>query len=134
MEQNKQVYQTDPDFNIEDFPSKTYAVKVGCDKAYITVAHKDGKIWLVLFHYNKDLKCARALFDYFSKATTFQSRRELDQTIKDLLRPDEDYACEEYGILTKKALKEHKLFGFTCGDAIARVLIKERDAIPQQKV
>ena len=113
--------------NFEEYPSKTHKVRVGCDAIYITILFKDHTIFKVILHHNKDLKCSRTMFDDLNKQTTFQTRRDLNQTIKDLIKPNEQYACEECNIFVKRAIKQNKLAGYTCGDAMARVLLKERD-------
>jgi hypothetical protein len=116
---------------IEDFEnwnSATYCAKVGCGKVYITVVNQDGQILRVITHRKSVCQCDLTFFDALNRQTTFQTNRDLEVAIKDLLGNDhkqEGHFCSRYNAGVKGAFKRGELAGYSCPDAIARVLQKE---------
>ena len=102
--------------------SKTYKVVVGCSNIYITCDFdKDGKIDKIRMQQNNKLHCSLAILKPLFKSVTFETRRDVRQTIKD---HKSIVACKMFNIKVKSAMKKGELSAYNCSDAIARVLIK----------
>lgn len=103
-------------------PSKTFCVQVGCGTLRLIVDYKeDGIIHKIRFPRLKDFDCSQTMIEGLCKTCTYQSRRDMKQTIKDL-KGREDKACKRFNIACKSAMKKGKLGAYSCADGIARVL------------
>jgi hypothetical protein len=115
--------------NPEDaFPfwsSVTAKVKVGCGNLYITIGFNEiGEPVWVRIPRNSKFKCSLTIRDSLARQSTYQLLAGAQkQLIKDLIC-SEGQTCEEYNIAVKSAVKQGKLAGYTCGDAVARVIQK----------
>lgn len=138
MEKDKQVYEIGQDFHLEYKPSKTYKVLTGCGNIYVTCDFKpEGKLHKIRLQRTSKLKCSPSLLHPLFSSATFQSRRDITQSIKDH-KSNETDACDKYNITIKSAMKQGKLAAYNCSDAIARcleIVLKENgDAIPAKVV
>jgi hypothetical protein len=112
----------------DHWQSKTYSYKVGCGKLFVTIISDEGQIVRVITHRKSVFDCDLTFFDALNRQTSFQTNRELEQTIKDLRgndMPKEGHFCRKYGIAVKSALKRGDLAGYSCADAVARALENE---------
>jgi hypothetical protein len=117
--------------DLEAYPSATYQVKVGCGHLHVTVVYYEGKVYNVFIHRKSkapQVKCDIIWFDGLQRQTTFQTRREMIQVIKDLRGNDDPvqgHYCQQFNIYLKGLIKKGKLAAYSCQDAVARVLYKE---------
>jgi hypothetical protein len=112
----------------DDIISRTYSILCGCGKLYVTVYDMPEGGKNVLIHRKSTFACDMTLLDALQRQTTFQTRRELKQAIKDLKGNDDPrlgHRCEKFHIGIKGAIKQGKLAAYSCSDAIARILERE---------
>lgn len=116
-----------PDLDIDtDYPCKNYKIKVGCGNLYISVIYNEDKPHNVLIHRKSKCACDMTFFDALQKQSTFQTRRDISQLIKDLKGSlQEKNYCQKFNASLKEAIKEGNLAAFSCSDAVARVLRNE---------
>ncbi len=114
--------------DFENWDSTTTAVQTGCGKLYITVVKHEGQILKVITHRKSNFECDLTFFDALNRQTSFQTNRELEQTINDLRGAEgqkEGHFCRKYGIQVRSAIKQGMLGAYSCADAVARVLERE---------
>jgi len=129
MEKVSPVPEVSQDFNLSFKPSKTYKVAVGCGNIYITCDMKDdGKLHKIRMQRTSKLKCSPSVLHTLFSTTTFQSRRDINQAIKDHKCFECD-ACDKFHIGLKGKMKNGELAAYNCSDAIARVLERVKDAV-----
>ena len=134
MEKDKQVHEAGQDFNLSFKPSKTYRCAVGCGNIYITCDMKeDGKLHKIRMQRTSKLKCAPSILHSLFTSTTFQSRRDINQAIKDHKSFEMD-ACDKFHIGLKGRMKKGELVAYNCSDAIARVLERVKNEISAKVV
>jgi hypothetical protein len=107
---------------------------VGCGVIFITIAYENGQIIRVISHRKSTFDCDLTFFDALNRQTSFQTNRELEQTILDLQgndMPKEGHFCRKYGVSVKNARKKGKIGGYSCADAVSQVLRKAIDEIPE---
>jgi hypothetical protein len=105
-------------------PSKTYCVYVGCGKIYVTVDYDEGEMCRIHINRNsKDLTCPMTAIDSLNRSSTFQVKREPRQLLKDEIG-GERHCCEKYGVAVTSWRKSGRMTGYSCQDAVARILIK----------
>jgi len=127
----KKSPETTQNFDLIFKPSKTYKVLVGCGNIYITTDYKEnGDLHKIRLQSTSKLKCSPSLLHPLFSSATFQSRRDIKQSIKDHKGSEVD-ACEKFNISIKSAMKQGKLAAYNCSDAIARVLERVLDEIPK---
>ena len=127
----KKSPETTQNFDLIFKPSKTYKVLVGCGNIYITTDYKEnGDLHKIRLQRTSKLKCSPSLLHPLFSSATFQSRRDIKQSIKDHKGSEVD-ACEKFNISIKSAMKQGKLAAYNCSDAIARVLERVLDEIPK---
>lgn len=94
------------------YPSKTYRKRTPCGNLYIIVDFKDGHIHKIRYARSSNLKCSlKGLF----RSITYQTRRDIKQSIKDLKGSKWDETCEGYSMLCEAV---------SCADAVGQVLEK----------
>jgi len=114
--------------------SKTYRCAVGCGNIYITCDMKeDGKLHKIRMQRTSKLKCAPSILHTLFTSTTFQSRRDINQAIKDHKCFEGD-ACDKFHIGLKGRMKKGELVAYNCSDAIARVLERVKNEISAKVV
>ena len=134
MEENKQVHEAGQDFNISFKPSKTFKVAVGCGNIYITCDMKEnGQLHKIRMQRTSKLKCSPSILHNLFSATTFQSRRDINQAIKDHKCTEAD-ACDKFHIGLKSRMKKGELVAYNCSDAIARVLERVKNEVSAKVV
>ena len=134
MEENKQVHEAGQDFNLSFKPSKTFKVAVGCGSIYITCDLKeDGSLHKIRMQRTSKLKCSPSILHNLFSATTFQSRRDINQAIKDHKCTEAD-ACDKFHIGLKSRMKKGELVAYNCSDAIARVLERVKNEVSAKVV
>lgn len=115
-------------------PSKTYKVLTGCGNIYISATFNDNHLHKIKMERTNKLHCSPTLLGSLFRSITFQSRRDIKQSIKDLKGSQED-ACDKFNITVKAQMRGGDLAAYSCSDAIARVLekiLKENgDAVSQ---
>jgi len=134
MEKVSPVPEISQDFNLSFKPSKTYKVAVGCGNIYITCDMKeDGSLHKIRMQRTSKLKCAPSILHSLFTSTTFQSRRDINQAIKDHKSFEVD-ACDKFHIGLKSRMKKGELVAYNCSDAIARVLERVKNEISAKVV
>jgi len=114
--------------DFDSWTSRTYSFQVGCGKIFITVVSYAGQIIKVITHRKSIFACDLTFFDALNRQTSFQTNRELEQAIDDLMgneHPREGHFCHKYGIKVKSAVKQGKLGAFSCVDAVSQAIRKE---------
>uniref|UniRef100_A0A6H1ZYX4 ribonucleoside-diphosphate reductase n=1 Tax=viral metagenome TaxID=1070528 RepID=A0A6H1ZYX4_9ZZZZ len=115
-------------------PSKTFKVITGCGNIYVTADFTEKGLHKIRMQRTSKLHCSPTMLNKLYRSATFQSRRDIQQTIKDLKDVEVD-ACDKFGIGVKSAMKQGKLAAYSCGDAIARcleIILKENgSAVPK---
>jgi hypothetical protein len=87
------------------------------------VIYKDEKPYNILIHRKSKAACDMTFFDALQRQSTFQTRRDIHQLIRDLKGSEGDkHYCHKFGVHIKGMMKEGKLAAYSCSDAIARVL------------
>lgn len=134
METDSQIHEIEQDQHIEEdfncFPSKTYCVKTGCGKLYITICKNDGQILKVISNRKSAFRCDLTFFDALNRQTSFMTNRELEQAIDDL-RGGEMHKCKNFNISVKSAWKRGELGAYSCADAVARCLERELNEVSE---
>jgi hypothetical protein len=109
-------------------PSRTYCVYTGCGNIFITVCSVEGQIVRVITHRKSVCECDLTFFDALNRQTSFQTNRELEQAISDLRGndlPKDGHFCRKYNASVKGKIKQGILGGYSCADAVAKVIEKE---------
>jgi len=118
-------------------PSKTFKVRVGCGSIYLTTDFTDKGLHKIRMQRTSKLHCSPAILNPLFRSATFQSRRDIQQAIKDN-KGSEVNACEKFNITVKSAMKKGELSAYSCSDALAKVLeiiLKENGhAIPTKSL
>ncbi len=134
MEKISPVSEVKEEVNLSFKPSKTYKVLVGCGNIYITCDYKEnGDLHKIRLQRTSKLKCSPSLLHPLFSSATFQSRRDIKQSIKDHKCFESD-ACDKFNIIVKSAMKQGKLAAFNCSDAIARVLERVKNEVSAKKI
>ena len=124
IDKNKPVDEDSEESGFDCSSSKTACAKVGCGNIYITFDFNDkGNVDRIAFQRNSKMLCDPEILDGLSRTVTFQSRREVKQFLIDLSR-DERSRCRGYNASVVGAIKQKKLFGYSCSDAMAKALLK----------
>jgi len=109
---------------MEDSKSKTWGMRVGCGRLYITVDFtEEDKIERICVNRASKFVCDATFRDAINRIATFQVRRSPYQLIKDL-RGNMNHHCELYHV---------GCTAYSCSDAIAKV-IKDLVKEPQSEV
>lgn len=114
----------------ESYQSKTYRVATGCGHMFITICSIDGQIIRVIIHRKSVCECDLTFFDALNRQTSFQTNRELEQTIQDLRGndlPREGHYCKNYNARIKGIIKRGGMGAYSCADAVGLVIRKEID-------
>lgn len=122
------------DFNLSFKPSKTFKVAVGCGNIYLTCDQReDGSLHKIRMQRTSKLKCSPSILHNLFATTTFQSRRDINQAIKDHKCTEAD-ACDKFHIGLKGKMKKGELVAYNCSDAIARVLERVKNEVSAKVV
>ena len=129
---------TEEGFNYK--PSKTWKVLTGCGNLYITADFTNEGVHKVRLQRTSRLKCPLSILNPLYRSATYQSRRDIEQSIEDhkaRLDPQSGKfeCCDQFNASIKGAWKRGELAAYSCSDALARVLeiiLKENgSAIPK---
>ena len=115
--------------------SKTYIAHTGCGKLFVTVVFFDRQIIRVIAHRKSSFECDVTFFEALNRQTTFMTNRELDQVIYDLKGNEdqrEGHFCKNYSIAVKAYMKKGLIGAYSCTDAVARVLEKAIEEMPNE--
>jgi len=122
---------------------KTFKVLTGCGNIYITAEFVERGLHKIYMQRCSKLHCSPTVLNPLFRSATFQSRRDIQQAIKDnkaTFDPKTGVVecCDKFNITVKSAKGKDELWAYSCADALARcleIILKENGgAIPQQKV
>ena len=108
-------------------PSKTWKVLTGCGNIYITADFTTGGLHKIRLQRSSKLKCPLSVLTPLFRSATYQSRRDIEQSIDDhkaKLDPQSGQmdCCDMFNASVKGAWKRGELAAYSCSDALARVL------------
>ncbi len=143
METISPLPKTDENINLSFGykPSKTFKVLTGCGNIYITADFTDKGLHKIYMQRCSKLHCSPTVLNPLFRSSTFQSRRDIQQAIKDnkaTFDPKTGVVecCDKFNITVKSAKEKKELWAYSCADALARcleIILKENgSAIPQQ--
>ena len=118
MAQDSEIHEVDKDQHIDftHYPSKTYAVRVGCGNLFVIVDYnQDNTFHKIRIPRNTKFNCSLVIRDSLAKQATYQGRRDPAQLVKDL-KGSKAHCCKNYNITCK---------AYSCSDAVAQVIKKE---------
>jgi len=108
-----------------EWRSTTYRVFVGCGNIYITIDYnKDNSIHRIRIQRTSKFKCPIIMRDSLARQATFQARRDIGQLVKDL-KGNPYNACDSYNITITSKMKNNELAGYSCADAISKIIERE---------
>ncbi|MFA6358732.1 MAG: hypothetical protein WCY09_08780 [Candidatus Omnitrophota bacterium] len=102
-----------PDTRPKVVQSKTKRIKLGCGNLYVTVSHKDGKLYEVFCNMGKSGGCLMSNVDALSIAITMGLRDNVPQDV---------YIEKLYGIKCQVYSLDDGEEYFSCADAIAKFM------------
>lgn len=120
--------------------SKTYKVLTGCGNIYITADFKDNMLHKIYMQRTSKLHCSPTTLRSLFRSATYQSRRDMVQSIKDHEATFDKHTgkiecCEKYNASVKGAKGRDELWAYSCSDALAtclKIILKENgNAIPE---
>ena len=101
--------------DFESIPNSTYGIRVGCGKLFITICYDEKRRFKRLFiPRNSKFKCDLVNRDGLARIATFEGKRSLKQTIRDL-GGSKAHHCDKYNITCEAA---------SCSDAVSLALKK----------
>ena len=113
--------------DFDSWKSQTWGVPVGCGKLYINICWQDGQVVKVSAFHKSSFSCDATFFESLNRQTTFQTNREIEQTIKDLMGNDDPrlgHFCQKFHAGLKGIIKKGGIVGYSCSDALAKCLEK----------
>lgn len=138
MVENKPILKDNKDLDLgfKFKPSKTFKFLVGCGNVYLTCDFSDKGLHKIRMQRTSKLHCSPTVLNKLFRSATFQSRRDIQQAIKDHKDTEID-ACEKFNIVVKSAMKQGKLAAYSCSDALARcleIILKENGGVSEKVV
>jgi len=142
VEKDSEVHETgkDLDLGFRCKPSETFKVLTGCGSIYITAEFVEKSLHKIYMQRCAKLHCSPTVLNPLFRSSTFTSRRDIKQAIKDNkatfdTKTGQIECCEKFNVTIKTAMKYGQLAAYSCSDALARVLeiiLKENGGVPKK--